>query len=160
MCGIVGFNWQDERKIKSLASLLNHRGPEQEGFHIAEAGKIPNLQFIKHVPFNQIDNFFRRAKVFVSTAAAEGYPNTFINACKCATAILSFSVNPDGFLDKYHCGLCANGGQDLFFRTLKDLLNPQNARKYGENGRRFVEQNNDIAKIAPLYKQFFQQITG
>jgi len=40
MCGIVGFNWQDERKIKSLASLLNHRGPEQEGFHVADGVSI------------------------------------------------------------------------------------------------------------------------
>ncbi len=34
MCGIVGFNWQDENLIKSLASLLEHRGPEQDGFHV------------------------------------------------------------------------------------------------------------------------------
>jgi len=40
MCGIVGFNWQDEKKIKRLASLLNHRGPEQEGFHIADGVSI------------------------------------------------------------------------------------------------------------------------
>jgi asparagine synthase (glutamine-hydrolysing) len=36
MCGIVGFNWEDEKKIKSLAALLHHRGPEQEGFHVAD----------------------------------------------------------------------------------------------------------------------------
>jgi asparagine synthase (glutamine-hydrolysing) len=40
MCGIVGFNWQDEQKIKSLASLLNHRGPEQEGFHVGDGVSI------------------------------------------------------------------------------------------------------------------------
>jgi len=36
MCGIVGFNWEDEKTIKLLASLLEHRGPEQEGFHIGD----------------------------------------------------------------------------------------------------------------------------
>jgi len=36
MCGIVGFNWEDEKKIRSLAALLHHRGPEQEGFHVAD----------------------------------------------------------------------------------------------------------------------------
>jgi len=40
MCGIVGFNWEDERKIRLLASLLNHRGPEQEGFHIQDGISI------------------------------------------------------------------------------------------------------------------------
>ncbi|MFA6186030.1 MAG: asparagine synthase (glutamine-hydrolyzing) [Phycisphaerae bacterium] len=40
MCGIVGFNWEDQRQIRLLASLLNHRGPEQEGFHVADGVSI------------------------------------------------------------------------------------------------------------------------
>jgi asparagine synthase (glutamine-hydrolysing) len=40
MCGIVGFNWEDEGKIKLLASLLDHRGPEQEGFHVRDGISI------------------------------------------------------------------------------------------------------------------------
>jgi len=36
MCGIVGFNWEDERQVRSLAALLAHRGPEQEGFHVGD----------------------------------------------------------------------------------------------------------------------------
>src|SRR3989338_9007423 len=40
MCGIVGFNWEDQRQIRLLASLLNHRGPEQEGFHVADGISI------------------------------------------------------------------------------------------------------------------------
>jgi len=37
MCGIVGFNWEDENTIKLLASLLEHRGLEQEGFHVGDS---------------------------------------------------------------------------------------------------------------------------
>jgi asparagine synthase (glutamine-hydrolysing) len=40
MCGIVGFNWEDENKIRSLTALLHHRGPEQEGFHISDGISI------------------------------------------------------------------------------------------------------------------------
>jgi asparagine synthase (glutamine-hydrolysing) len=40
MCGIVGFNWEDEKKIKMLADLLQHRGPEQEGFHVGDGVSI------------------------------------------------------------------------------------------------------------------------
>jgi len=36
MCGIVGFNWQDKDKITALSRLLAHRGPQQEGFHVAD----------------------------------------------------------------------------------------------------------------------------
>lgn len=34
MCGILGFNWEDEPLVKRLASWLEHRGPEQEGYHV------------------------------------------------------------------------------------------------------------------------------
>ncbi|MCJ7728809.1 MAG: hypothetical protein MUO27_02870 [Sedimentisphaerales bacterium] len=40
MCGILGFNWEDEKKVKMLAELLHHRGPEQEGFHVADGVSI------------------------------------------------------------------------------------------------------------------------
>jgi asparagine synthase (glutamine-hydrolysing) len=40
MCGIVGFNWEDKSKVTALAELLNHRGPEQQGFHVADGVSI------------------------------------------------------------------------------------------------------------------------
>ncbi|RKY09582.1 MAG: asparagine synthase (glutamine-hydrolyzing) [Planctomycetota bacterium] len=36
MCGIAGFNWEDKDKIRQLADLLSHRGPEQQGYHVAD----------------------------------------------------------------------------------------------------------------------------
>ncbi len=40
MCGIVGFNWQDHQHIQLLASMLNHRGPEQDGYHVDDGVSI------------------------------------------------------------------------------------------------------------------------
>jgi len=40
MCGIAGFNWEDNKRIRLLASLLEHRGPEQEGFHVRDGISI------------------------------------------------------------------------------------------------------------------------
>lgn len=34
MCGIVGFNWSDKEKIKVLNDLIQHRGPDDEGFYV------------------------------------------------------------------------------------------------------------------------------
>ena len=31
MCGICGFNWKDEHLVRSMASKMIHRGPDQEG---------------------------------------------------------------------------------------------------------------------------------
>ncbi len=36
MCGILGFNWEDEKLVNKLGNLLNHRGPDQEGYYTDE----------------------------------------------------------------------------------------------------------------------------
>ncbi|UCF15474.1 MAG: asparagine synthase (glutamine-hydrolyzing) [Phycisphaerales bacterium] len=40
MCGIVGFNREDRRQIERLTALLEHRGPEQEGFHVGDGVSV------------------------------------------------------------------------------------------------------------------------
>lgn len=125
---------------------------------ISEAGQIANLKFIRHVPFNQIDACFQRAKVLVNTSDSEGFPNTFIQACKCSAAILSFNVNPDGFLDGFGCGLCCNGDSARLTYNLRLMLENNRYIEYGSNGRRYVEQHHDITKIAAEYKSIFARL--
>lgn len=36
MCGICGFNWNDENLCKLMANTLKHRGPDDEGFYFNE----------------------------------------------------------------------------------------------------------------------------
>ena len=40
MCGILGFNWEDRDRLVALAGLLEHRGPEQEGYHVSDGVSI------------------------------------------------------------------------------------------------------------------------
>jgi len=128
---------------------------------IAEAAQIKNLQFIPHVPFNQVDSFFRRAKVLVNTSDSEGFPNTFIHACLCETPILSLNVNPDGFLDKYSCGICCEGNEKQLPDTLKSMLAEDRYIRMGRNGRKYAEEKHDIKKIAEQYKElFFKLVQG
>ncbi len=34
MCGILGFSWEDQGLLKNLAKMLNHRGPDEEGYFV------------------------------------------------------------------------------------------------------------------------------
>src|SRR6266567_2729058 len=36
MCGIVGFNWPDQRMVKTMMDILRHRGPDDEGYFVNE----------------------------------------------------------------------------------------------------------------------------
>jgi len=123
-----------------------------------QASALPNVDFIPRVPFHQIDDYFLRAKVFVSTSAAEGFANTFIQATRCGTPILSLAVNPDDFLNRYQCGLCANGDHQRFDDLLKDLLNPQTAKTLGQNAQEYAKKNHNIQSIAQQYIKIFDEI--
>jgi glycosyltransferase involved in cell wall biosynthesis len=126
---------------------------------LASAKTVSNLKFIERVPFHEIDSFFQRTKIFINTSSTEGFPNTFIHACKCATPILSLKINPDRFLDKHQCGMCANGDWGLFAAMLKQLLIAETATRLGDNGRIYAEENHDIRKIIEQYKIIFKQIS-
>jgi len=115
------------------------------------AAKRANLQFIEHVPFNEIDAYFLNARVFVrvfvNTSTSEGFPNTFIQAGKCATPILSLNVNPDGFLDRYSCGICCGDDEVRLADSLRTMLDDQRCEQMGRSAREYVEANHDITKI-------------
>jgi len=112
------------------------------------ANKIQNLKFISFVNFNEIDNYFKKAKIFVNTSESEGFPQTFIQAAMHSVPILSLSVNPTNFLSKYNCGFSFNNDikkmSDKIFELFKD------EKMYGElseNIYTYAVNNHDIEKI-------------
>ena len=125
---------------------------------LEQARVVENLQFISHVPFGEIDHYFQQARLIVNTSDTEGFPNVFIQGCQWAVPILSLNVNPDNFLDKYECGVCANGDWDIFVEGLKMLLEPENSVRFGSNGRNYVEDKHDISKIIKTYKIMFEDL--
>jgi glycosyltransferase involved in cell wall biosynthesis len=125
---------------------------------VEKAKQINNIEFIQRVPFHKIHEHFLKAKVFVNTSDYEGFPNTFIQACKCATPVLSLNVNPDGFLDEYKCGISCNGDWEQFVDSLKGMLEQQKYTELGKNARKYADNNHDVTKIIEQYKKCFIQI--
>jgi glycosyltransferase involved in cell wall biosynthesis len=122
------------------------------------AAEIKNLEFHKHVPFADINGFFSRAKVFVNTSDSEGFPNTFIQACKSATPVLSLAVDPDGFLDKFSCGLSCNGQTQRLSQGLKFMLEKDRYIELGRNAGKYAQENHNIEKVIEQYKAVFKQL--
>ena len=124
----------------------------------ARAKAIANLEFVPQVPFEEISDYFKRAKVFVCTSRAEGFPNTYLHAWINATPVLSLEVNPDGILDKFACGSCSQGDFGRLAESLRAMLTENRYIELGRNGRRFAEEHHDIKKIAMEYKKLFSNI--
>ena len=125
---------------------------------LEDAKNIPNLTFIERVPFGEIDTFFRNAKVLVNTSDSEGFPNTFIQAAKYATAILSLNVDPDNFLQKYNCGVCCQSRKDNMDEQLSEMLDKDRSKEMGLRGREYVKDHHDVDKVMDQYKPIFREL--
>jgi len=111
--------------------------------------QLPNVEFLEFVPFNEIDYYFKNAKVFVNTSLHEGFPNTFIQALIHKTPIISLNVDPDNFLTKYKCGINCNNDFTKMIEQLRALIEDQDLYdSFSNNTFNYVKKNHDISKIS------------
>lgn len=127
----------------------------------AEVATLPNFRLVPGVPFEEITALFEDAKVFVNTSRCEGFPNTFLQAAACGTPIVSWAVNPEGMLDGYDMGVCAGLDWNRFEQQVRELCADAAMReRLGSNGRRYIKERHDPARIAGEYAQLFASLVG
>jgi glycosyltransferase involved in cell wall biosynthesis len=115
------------------------------------AKKIPNLLFHGFVPCNIVNDYFRRASIFVNTSNMEGFPNTFIHAWSNSAPVVSLNVDPDKIIQNEKLGF-HSGTLKRMKSDIRLLLEDENLRAcMGKNCRNYVEKNHNIQKIVKQY---------
>lgn len=123
------------------------------------AKQIDNLEFIDFVPPNQIDRYFERALVFVNTSTHEGFPNTFIQAAKARTPILSLAVNPNNMISNFGLGIFADNDLSKLKQGLVALLLDKDFWvRSAENVHAYARANHDLEKIIEDDKRILQSL--
>ena len=118
--------------------------------------KLKNLEFIEYVPFDEIDTYFQKTKIFVNTSDREGFPNAIIQAAKNGTPIISLNVDPNNFLNEYKCGFFCNGDFSEMNERLSQLLTDDSLYyQMSKNAYNYATENHDITKNT---KQFYNLI--
>lgn len=124
-----------------------------------QAARLQNLTFIDYVPFNEIQKVYDGAKLFVNTSRYEGFPNAFVQACLGKTPILSFNVNPDGFIDTHSLGFCSREDKGAAVEFIKGL-DHKKLVALGENAGRYVKSEHDIRVIGQAYAEMIEGLAA
>ena len=127
------------------------------------SAKIPNLEFLGFVPFNEGNEYFSRAAVLVNTSKGESYPPyVFVQAWMHSTPVITLNNNPDTdeIMHRYKLGLHSKSFDQLV-EDVKTLLKDEALREeMGVNGREYVEREHDINKIIGKHIEVFKQLSG
>ena len=120
---------------------------------------VPNLRFIPGAPPEEASAWFARSRSFVGTSEYEGFPNTFLQACMAGTPVLSYNVNPDGFITRYAVGAFAGGRFDRLVESTRALLVEQAQwDACSQNARSYVEKHHNIEVEGRKWMRLFQTL--
>ncbi len=123
-----------------------------------KAEATPNLEFLGFKPYIETDEYFKRAKVFVNTSKLEGFPNTFLQAWRYKTPVVSLNVDPDEIICNYELGFHSKTF-DAMKRDVRQLMeNTELNQRLGNNGKRYVTEKHDIKKVGKKLVKIFMEI--
>ena len=122
----------------------------------SRANMVKNLQFIPGVPFSEVENYYKHAKVFVNTSLTEGFPNSFNQSMNFSTPLLSLNINPDDFINKNQVGIYCHNNFNELKENLGLLLNNQELwKRFSEKAYKFVYNEMNIEKAIIKWKKIF-----
>ena len=84
------------------------------------AERVGNLEFKGHVPYQEVNAYYARSRIFVNTSDSEGFPNSFLQAWVRGTPVFSF-FDPDGVIKRGRLGDSPDG-VDQMAEMVRDLI--------------------------------------
>jgi glycosyltransferase involved in cell wall biosynthesis len=125
-----------------------------------EASDIDNVDFLGPVAPDAVHGYCRRASMLVNTSRSEGFPNTFLEAWRQATPVVSLSFDLDGLLADGVGGVYA-GGPDRLATEVEALAADSGRREsLGWRGRRLVSERFSIGAATDRYEQLLNSLNA
>lgn len=115
---------------------------------------LPNVEYRGQVAPKEAEQMIANAAVFLSTADAEGFPNTFLQAWASGTPIVSLGLDPGATIGQQGIGKVATSIEDAV-KDLRALINSSQQREeIGIRARRYVVETHSVEGIVPVFEQF------
>jgi glycosyltransferase involved in cell wall biosynthesis len=116
------------------------------------ASELPNVDFLGAVPYEDVNKYVARTKVFLNTSVVEGFPNTFLQAWVRKVPVVSY-FDPDRLIEKRNFGRRPENESQMC-DALKELLEDEPVRsRIGEEAHAFaITQYSAIAAARRYYE--------
>jgi len=123
---------------------------------IHRASKILNIKIHNYVPHSELRDFYRRCNVLCCTSKAEGFPNTFLEAWREGTPVIS-SFDPDGIIDSEGLGWVAHT-VDEFVKNLKSELNSDKSLRIISSAcKKYYSENHTLEACMPEFERILHK---
>lgn len=127
---------------------------------VQSAEAIPNLTVMTSVPFQEVEKYFARSRIFVNTSNFEGFPNTFLQAGKYAVPVASLKVDPNHMFTQHGCGPLCEDNLDLLVTNIQRLMcDPSYYEPFSRNILEYVQKYHDKDLIISQYEAVFRSAT-
>ncbi|OOZ35761.1 hypothetical protein BOW51_10405 [Solemya velesiana gill symbiont] len=121
----------------------------------------PNLTIVDYVPHKEIWDYYRRARVFVSTSASgyEGFPNTFLQCAVTGVPMASLEVDPEGIFSQKNCGLLSGGSMDKLESDVRFLWSDEvHAQRYTKLFYKYTLEHHSLGRQVDRFEKLLQKV--
>jgi glycosyltransferase involved in cell wall biosynthesis len=119
----------------------------------SRADGIDNATHLGEIHPDDIDRYFRDAKLLVNTSPLEGFPNTFLEAWRYETPVVGLDVDPGRFVDVPDSDCFADGDFERLVELVGRLAaDPERRASLGESLRRQFEAEYSMHSTAAQYR--------
>ena len=134
---------------------------------VRRATDAENVEYIGRVSPSEVHDFYRRAIALVNTSVSgrEGFPNTFLEAWRYATPVVSLDVDPGRFLHPETEGGVETAYAGGDFESLASLV--QRAaddlayrRELGSTGMRAFQRHYQLPIVVGSYRELLTEVVS
>jgi len=129
-----------------------------DSFIKEQSKELSNLDYIGSVPFGEIAEHYKRARLFISTSKCEGFPNTFLQSWQYRTPVVSLMIDPDGVIKKHNLGRLS-GDFETMVRDIRELYEDSAlCSELGSNAHQYAYQNHSLESAVQGYMHLLSRL--